>query len=571
MQLKQKQKCWILLVSLLSWTNLSFAVDSIVPASVLPGRVEQPLQIPTNQLPRPGGPRVATPEEAPAQVNPEAAKIKFKLNGIQIQGNTVYTQGQLYYLFKDYLNREVSLLDLQNIARSITLKYRNDGYILSKAIIPPQKVTSGVVIIQVVEGYVDKVTVEGDARVAKPLIQAYGNKVACYRPFNIKVLERYVLLSNDLPGVSVRAVLKPSTTTPGAADVVLVGTEKYYNAYTDYNNRGTLLLGPQQFSLGGGLNEMLRAGDNSQFRYSTVATTQELQFYEVLHSEQVGSEGLQFLVDAYYTHSQPGSYLEPLDIDGKSYSIRGDLNFPFIRSRSQNMYFNAALKYLKSRTTTIGPTVLFDDRIYDFILGSSYELVDHYRGVNRAGFIFTQGLPIFNANRGDNPPPSRQDAANNFTKLNLNLSRLQALPYNFSVYVMGMSQYAFNSLYSSEQFGVGGLPIGSAYDPSEIVGDQGASGRGEIRYNVPVAWKYLDGLQLYGFYDGGIIWNKNSQSQPDRQSITGTGGGVRTHIVKYVDAYLEWAQPLTKTIQIVESDQRNGYAPRVFFGITARI
>lgn len=562
---------FLLVASLISYNLSAFAVTDIVPASAQAGRVEIPLKIPTTTLPSPGGPRIAAPESTQPKASPEALAIRFKLNGIVITGNTVYCQSDLYYLFKDYLNREISLADLQSIAHSITLKYRNDGYILTKAIIPPQKITNGVVTIQVVEGFVDKVTVEGNAKTSRCLIQKYGNKVTCYRPFNIKVLERYILLANDLPGVDVKAVIKPSQTTPGAASIVLVADEDHFESYGDYNNRGTISLGPHQYTLGAVAQEMLFGGDRTEFRFSGTTVTQELQFYELNHQEQIGSEGLQATLDAYYTKSQPGSYLEPLEVTGKSTSFSGNLNFPLVRSRLQNLYFNSGLQYLLSKSDIIGNQLLYEDRIYALTLGTNYDLADRFLGVNRAGFLFTQGLPILNANSGNEPPPSRTDAANNFTKLNLNLSRLQTLPKNFSLYLSGAAQYAFNSLYSAEQFGVGSYPFGGAYDPSEIVGDKGAAARAELRYFLPINKVYISGAQLYGYYDGGIIWNINSSSQPARQSLTSTGIGVRMQLVKYVSAYTEWAQPLTKAVAAQEAAGRNGYAPRLFFGISARI
>ena len=40
------------------------------------------------------------------------------------------------------------------IADRITTKYRNDGYILSRAIVPAQRISGGALQVQVVEGYI---------------------------------------------------------------------------------------------------------------------------------------------------------------------------------------------------------------------------------------------------------------------------------------------------------------------------------------------------------------------------------------------------------------------------------
>ena len=46
-----------------------------------------------------------------------------------------------------------------SLAQKITAKYGNDGYVLSRAIVPPQNLdpSGAIVTIEVIEGYVDKV------------------------------------------------------------------------------------------------------------------------------------------------------------------------------------------------------------------------------------------------------------------------------------------------------------------------------------------------------------------------------------------------------------------------------
>ena len=78
---------------------------------------------------------------------------------IVITGATVYAEQDFAPLYADLVGREVPLAALYELARRITAKYGAAGYVLSRAIVPPQNFGrhGAVVRIQVVEGYVDNV------------------------------------------------------------------------------------------------------------------------------------------------------------------------------------------------------------------------------------------------------------------------------------------------------------------------------------------------------------------------------------------------------------------------------
>lgn len=106
-----------------------------------------------------------------------AANIKFMCYKIILVGNKVFATSELAKLYQDKLNKEITLADLEQIAKKITDYYRKNGYVLSQAIIPPQEITAeGSAKIQIVEGYINKVSVTGcnTTNVCK-LIKNMGN------------------------------------------------------------------------------------------------------------------------------------------------------------------------------------------------------------------------------------------------------------------------------------------------------------------------------------------------------------------------------------------------------------
>src|ERR1019366_138085 len=120
------------------------------------------------------------------------------------------------------------LATVYSIAQALTAKYGNDGYVLSRAVVPPQNLdpTNAVVTIQVVEGYVDKVEWPSSLSRNDDFFSDYGARITAERPANIKTIERYLLLAGDLPGISVSSRFQGSADNVGASTLVVQATTK---------------------------------------------------------------------------------------------------------------------------------------------------------------------------------------------------------------------------------------------------------------------------------------------------------------------------------------------------------
>lgn len=68
---------------------------------------------------------------------------------------TAFTDERLLALLEDYINKQLSLSDLQQAAHIITNFYQQHGYFLAQAYLPKQDVTEGIVTITIQEGLLD--------------------------------------------------------------------------------------------------------------------------------------------------------------------------------------------------------------------------------------------------------------------------------------------------------------------------------------------------------------------------------------------------------------------------------
>jgi hemolysin activation/secretion protein len=460
--------------------------------------------------------------------------------------------------------------------QAVTNYYRNSGYILSRAILPPQHVANGEVVILVIEGYIDKVRVIGAPHGAKKFIQRIGEEISKQRPLKLTTMEHYLLLANNVPGVQVKAVLEPSKSNIGASDLDLVTQTKVASSYMSYDNYGTRYIGPNEVSLGTELESIFLPGDSTQFNATRTTRGEELKFYQGTYNMPVGVNGARLLFSGNNSRTLPGFILTPAKINGDATTLYSQYQYPVIRSRAQNLTADASFNYIDSKVVTFDQGfLLYNDHLRTLRAGLTYDMSDSYFGANNAVAHVEQGLEILGATpekESQSGFTSRYGGSGHFTKLEMQYSRLQQFgPTRFAAYFIVKGQYALEPLLATEQFGYGGVQqaLGRGYDPAEIIGDRGLAGSIEFRLNASPGRMFLQAAQLFIFYDAGAIWNmKNVPDQPRKQSATSAGFGSRFYFTQHFSGNLLWAQPLTRPVSslVTLGDERQ---PRIFFSVTA--
>ena len=110
-----------------------------------------------------------------------------------------------------------------------------------------------------------------------------------------------------------------------------------------------------------------------------------------------------------------------------------------------------------------------------------------------------------------------------------------------------------------------GSSFGRAYDPSEIVGDEGFSTSLEIRYNN-IALPGDTSIQPFAYADFGKVWNRDA-GQPKNISGATAGAGFRFFTPLNINVTFTMAQPLTKDADAPQYG--NGKNPRYLFSLSA--
>lgn len=555
----------VLLADINAWSD-------ILPGAAMPETVGKSLTKLPVMHPQALPPQTPKAEKTASPLGEQAKKIKFKLTRITLEGNTVYSTATLEPLYRDKIGKTISVADLFDVVQAITNYYRNNGYIISRAVLPPQHVKNGEVKVRVIEGYIGKVDVTEHPYGARCQVFYYGLKIKQCPPLEISRMEKYLLLANELPGTAVRAVLSPSKTQTGAADLTLVTENKPVTGYLSYDNYGTRYIGPQQWTANIGFNSLFNPGDGTQITGTKTPKGGELMYIDANYLVPIDSEGDRWLIGATRTHTHPLYVLQPVQIDGLTENYYTTISYPIIRKRSKNLTLRTGFNYLDSNVQTFD-VKLYQDHIRSLDFGGTYNFADSWLGSNLISSDFRQGLPTmgYTQDTSKTAQTSRPGGRADYSKITLTMSRLQAFPKGpFSLYVLVTGQWAFNPLLASEQFTFGGSQLGRGYDVAELIGDIGAAGTVELRFDMPLPKLKINQLQWYVFYDAGMIWNRLTQiGTPMQLSGTSTGVGARFQVTNYISGNLMYTQTLTKPVQALQLVHHHGRRPRFWFSFVA--
>jgi hemolysin activation/secretion protein len=519
------------------------AVAQVIPPSEQPGRERERFVLP--EAPR--AQAIGGVISLPSTVAPAGAdQIMLTVSRVVVTGATVYDEQELAPLYADIIGGPVPLAAIYELARRITAKYGAAGYVLSRAVVPPQNFgqRGATVHIQVVEGYVDQVIwpMEKLARY-RDFFTDYANRIVADRPANIRTLERYLLLANDLPGLKFTSTLKPSPHNPNASTLVIDVAEKRIDAVARIDNRGTQARGPWQYLGSATVNNILRAHEAFTVTWAGAFQLEELQYFAANYRQVLTSEGLTGFINASYGFGRPGTdLLQSLDYRTRSTVFEAGLSYPVIRTRERNLTLTALAFMTDDDSFELGAPFT-RDRLRGFRLKADADWADSFLGINQANFTFSQGIKGLGSTDNADPnaplPPLPTPSTNaghvDFDKIEGTLSRTQPLFAGISVFGAAYGQYAFTPLLVSEQCSYGGRFFGRAFDPSQMLGDHCWAVLGEVRYDIPTGIKQLTRAQLYAYADHGQVYNIDpAAGTPSTQHGTSAGAGVR---VAWMDNY----------------------------------
>jgi hemolysin activation/secretion protein len=525
------------------WAGATLAAPVQLPGAVQPGHERTLPQAP----PAPSFDfSVEAPQRSPV---PRAVdEIHFTLNDIRIEGAATIPAESFRPLYQGLIGKDVTLSNILDVADHIEQAYRDAGYLLVRAYVPPQHVRDGVFTIHVVEGFVATVSLQGGDEAVRRQIKGYLNPLLHEKPLRLASIERALLLSNDLPGVAATGVLRPSPDVPGASDLVVTVAQPTISGGLAANNRGSHFSGIWTVTGNAAYNSIF--GDD-QLAVSVTAAPDSLKQIggQLRYSTAIGDDGMIGSLIGAYTHGRTS--LSGVELKTNSWAVGPRLSYPLIRTRDETLALDGGFTVQDAKSAIFGGSISHDQwRVADLAL--TYSNNQFLGGLSTGTLDVAQGLPILGATSDGSADLSRKGGATDFTKFTGVFHWTEPLFAPVSLALAAQGQYAFEPLIIGEQIQFGGTQIGRGYDPGAITGDHGVAGSAELRFDQPIPdWSIKD-LQPYAFVDAARTWyiQRGSAFDPSLkdQSIISTGGGLRFWFPYNIYADVEVARMLDAVV-----------------------
>jgi hemolysin activation/secretion protein len=507
-------------------------------------------------LPAPG-PAVNAPSPTPtAPSGPELTGPPVLVSGVSFEGLTVYPETEFAREAQDLIGPAVPVAKIDAVRQAIVQRYRRDGY--SLATISVKVGANGQLRFIVTEGRIARVRLDGDIGPAGTQVLRFLERVTEPQAIDQATLERALLLANEVPGVSVRGVLQPSTEEPGALTLVAQVQRQPVTGLLTFDNRAFKDTGPVEALAVFDLNSFTALGERTElslyhaFPNSETFGQDSTEFF-------VGSSGLRLRIYGGAGPTSPsGGVLQQLGYWGYTTVVGLSASYPLIRTRQQALDLTASADASDSTVDTAtgnnGASVLQSfDAVRALRFGTQYAWSDLWAGGERSAsngalVRLSQGLPALGAStNGQSLTAARLGEQANFTKIAFEATRTQRLVQfseTTSLALMGLltGQWSNSVLPPVEQFYLGGTRLTRGYYSGQVTGDKALATTAELQldtsfskvaFGVPISAN----VQFYAFYDWGEVW-QNSISPPDAR-LASTGVGARMKVTEYTELDIE--------------------------------
>ena len=487
-------------------------------------------------LPPPLEPLPLVPPSVPPAAADELLIKGVFVRKVVVTGNTVFTPEELAGVTAPYENRPLNNEDLESLRRSLTLYYIDHGYINSGAIIPDQTVVDGIITIQIVEGKLSSIEIEGNKWFRDSYIKD-RLAIGAGPPVNLNPLQQRLQLLQQDPRISrIHADMRPGTRPGESVLKVNVEEKTPFYAWLAFNNYQSPSVGAEQGVLTLAHQNLTGRGDILNLTYGR-------------------SKGMNPLIDVWYSlpvtvHDTTillryrkndfnviDEVFDPLDTESRCNIYEITLRHPLYRTLNQEFAVALTGNYLEDKTFLLGepfsfyPGVENGESAVTALRFSQEWIYRTQHEVLAARSRFSFGIDALDATvHGSSLTPDGRFLSwlGQFQWARVLKTWDTQLLFRTDV------QISNQPLLPLEQIAVGGRYTVRGYRENLLVRDQALIASLELRIPIVQNAAWAEYLQLVPFSDYGYAKNKDLPTFYPR-SIYSVGLGLR------------WGVPLMKS------------------------
>ena len=461
---------------------------------------------------------------------------RIEVKRVIFLGNNIFSEEELNAVVEPWIGKEATFADLIDMRSAVTDFYVERGYTTSAAFLPPQNPEDGAIQIQVVEGELDRIEIEG---IDNPRTQAYVRsrvRRLAGSPFSQEgLLQALQLLDQDPLFDQVQAELDFGR-GPGLDQLELSLTPAPpWQATFQLDNNQNPAAGT--FGATARLANQNLIGFGDRLEVGSLFT-EGVTLWDINYALPVNAlDGTLSVGYRENTLAVTQEEFEDLDIEAEANTFFLSARQPVIRRVDEELAFDLSFELSNSNTFLEGDRFPFDlstvesegrSRVRALRFGQ-----DYLKRTNDSVFFvrsqFSLGLDIFDATDNE------IGVDGTFFSWNGQLQYARQLNEGVVFFSRVTGQLTPDPLLPLEQLAIGGLGSVRGYDPGSRLGDNGVVASAEMRFEVTEndGWGTIS---VVPFFDIGALWNNGVDLEGverevfDPSVLASVGVGLRWEI-----------------------------------------
>lgn len=474
----------------------------------------------------------------------EATK-EVVLKGIEFDGNTVFSDEELFALVKERVGKKTGVEELEAIRKTISQHYFDAQYVNSGAVIDAQDMSNGVLVVRIVEGRLDNINVLNEGWLRSGYVTSRIHREVS-DPLNLDDLKRGLeFVRRDEKIRKINTALVPGDELGQSHLDMIVTENRVFDVGLGVSNRRPPSVGAEEAEVYFGTKNLTSLGDTLRGNYTLSQEGMEewdvddggnySLFYSLPLTRWDTTLDLGYNQSDYVILEEPFNTLD-IESDTRMYSVA--LRQPIYRDLQHELSLTLKGEHRRSDVLVSGEpfsispgSVNGQTRISALRLSPEYVYRSQER-VIAARTTFSFGLDELNPILGDEFDPEY------FTWMT-QASWVESVSENDTLLVVKLfHQHTDDRVVSMEQFSLGGVNTIRGYRENQLIRDNAFIISPELRFPV-YKDRYGKALvYLIPFVDYGIGWNSNGPRE--REEIYSAGLGVTYNPTDHISMSLYW-------------------------------
>jgi hemolysin activation/secretion protein len=465
-------------------------------------RIRQQLKTPPPQL------ESQTPASAPP-----ASTTCVSVQHIDVTGADRLNDKALRSVVAMYEGRCLNTADINQLLQAINAAYVSRGYITSRAYLPEQKMTTGVLRLQVIEGVIESISLNDNHHGSDARRVSGAFPTAAGKALRLQDIEQGIDQLNRPLSAQAAVALEPGAQAGSSKVIVKSVDDRSWRAGLYGDNSGEAVTGRIKLTATLDKDNLFEINDSWQLAFNRSERSHAFSMSPVLPFGY-------WTLSGSYSQS---NYSNPL---GNGYTVNGESNSAllnlerlFFRNQTEQLSVVVGISDRDSSREIAGASLLPDETATARI-GLRWLHRNSAAATWFGQLSYVRGTDWFDATQDIAQLPDAYPH-HQFNKLELQGQYFRSIFQNWQYSSQIQAQYSGLGLVGGEQLVLGGNDSLRGFATSSSYGDSGISWRNKLG---SACYPALPRLQCFAFADAGIV---RSYMSPPAQQLAGAGIGAR--------------------------------------------